>query len=394
MLTGRQGRRSGTGELNPAVIGLFTVDRLRKELESRGLNSTGNKSALEERLLEAIKSGKTVFSPDASVSTAAVAIKAEIIETEETPPARKRGRKRKAQIVRKSLQLGGKSKLNWATKPPVEALQKAFDPSGDTASPDTKPPVEALQKAFDPSGDTASPDTKPPLMNETAPSIPPPQLPKPTQPPPIKAQRETISPDVKVPSVSGKAPSTIRPPPKPAQSAKPPTDLPETIIAKQDETLVSKYKSEEAKFVEKKRFEPERRRASGLEHIGLGPMEPPRRIQEKRPISRDTVSPDVKVLSVSRKAPSVIRPPVPLPKPAPSAKQPIDLLETIIAKQDETLASKYKSEKVKFEEKTRFELERRRASGLEHIGFGPMEPPRRIQEKRPISSKSRICCTL
>ncbi|KAI1709460.1 AAA domain-containing protein [Ditylenchus destructor] len=493
MLSGRQGRRPGTGELNPAVIGFFTVDRLRKELENRGLISTGNKSALEERLLEAVKCGKTVLSPDASASTATVSIKTEFIETEETPPAKKRGRKRKAEdvplepetsepptpsalptthelpaeeckkAVKKSLK-----KFTWATRPPVEALQKAFEPPLIEEESPSAPPLQMpLIKEESP----LVPPPQPILINEKSPSVPPAQLPLPTQLPPITSiTRDSASPEVKILSVVGKAPSIIRSPalspvrppkspqsakqpqddtlaskpkpkqakyeektrpPKPSQSAKRPTDLLGTISAKQDETLASKskpeqakfpektrppkppqsakqpidpletiiakhqdhlaskHKSKHAKFEEKTRFELERRRASGVEHLGSGRMEPPRRIQENRSISRDTASPEVKTPSLIGKTPSIIRTPalptVRPPKPHQSAKQPIDLLETIIAKQDETLASKYKSEQAKIEEKTRFELERRRASGVEHLGFGRMEPPRRIQENKSTS---------
>jgi hypothetical protein len=77
-------------------------------------------------------------------------------------------------------------------------------------------------------------------------------------------------------------------------------------------------------------------------------------------------------ISVVKKKPSTTT--APLPIPPRKAAGGMDLLDTIIARQDVLLADKYKSEQEKAQEKQRFELEKRRMSAAaQGLSLGPLE---------------------
>lgn len=58
-MSSSRGRRSTQdSSLNPAMIHLLDISRLRKELETRGLDSKGNKIVLGDRLEEAMRQEK------------------------------------------------------------------------------------------------------------------------------------------------------------------------------------------------------------------------------------------------------------------------------------------------------------------------------------------------
>ena len=59
----RTRRSTGNGELgslNPAMIQLYDISRLREELEIRGLDTKGNKQTLADRLEDAVRMGKSI----------------------------------------------------------------------------------------------------------------------------------------------------------------------------------------------------------------------------------------------------------------------------------------------------------------------------------------------
>lgn len=59
-----RGRRSTQDNvLNPAMIHLLDISRLRKELEARGFDSKGNKVILGDRLEEALRFEKNSTTP-------------------------------------------------------------------------------------------------------------------------------------------------------------------------------------------------------------------------------------------------------------------------------------------------------------------------------------------
>lgn len=56
MATRSSRRSSGRDTFNPAMIHLLDADRLRKELENRGLDTSGNRTVLADRLQVCYKS--------------------------------------------------------------------------------------------------------------------------------------------------------------------------------------------------------------------------------------------------------------------------------------------------------------------------------------------------